>query len=160
MEKIYIILVEDQREVLQAVAKDLEFFEDAFVIEECESADEAFQLMERVDKQGYMVGLVISDHVMPGKSGVDFLIEVKNDVRFQHTRKILLTGLATHQDTIRAINLAAIDKYFEKPWKSEELIAGVKTMLTGFILEKGVDYRHFLPWLDQVVLFESLRKMT
>ncbi|MDX2247102.1 MAG: response regulator [Bacteroidia bacterium] len=160
MEKIYIILVEDQREVLQAVAKDMEYFEDAFMIEECESAAEALSLMENVDKKGNLVALVISDHVMPDKSGVDFLIEINNDLRFQHTRKILLTGLATHQDTIRAINHAAIDKYYEKPWKSEALIAGVKTLITGFILEKGVDYRPYLPYLDPVVLFDSLRKMT
>ncbi|MEZ4824800.1 MAG: response regulator [Bacteroidia bacterium] len=160
MEKIYIILVEDQREVLQAVARDLEFFEDAFVIEECESAAEALELMESVDKKGNLVALVISDHVMPDKSGVDFLIEMNNDVRFAHTRKILLTGLATHQDTIRAINQAAIDKYYEKPWKAEDLIAGVKTLLTGFIMAKGVDYRPYMAYLDQVVLFESLRKMT
>lgn len=160
MEKIYVVLIEDQREVLEAVAKDLEFFEDAFVIEECESADEALQVMEGIHKRGDHVALIISDHVMPNKSGVDFLIDVNKDQRFNRSRKILLTGLATHQDTIRAINKAAIDKYLEKPWKSEDLINCAKVMLTEFILEKGIDYQLYLPYLDHATLFESIRKTT
>jgi two-component system, chemotaxis family, chemotaxis protein CheY len=160
MEKMYILLVEDQREVLQAVAKDLAYFEDAFVIEECESAAEAKSVMEEVDRNGDYVALVIADHVMPSKSGIDFLIEINNDDRFDETRKILLTGLATHQDTIRAINSAAINHYLEKPWKSAVLTETVRKMITEFILVKGVDYRPYLSFLDQTLLFESLRRTT
>jgi two-component system, chemotaxis family, chemotaxis protein CheY len=160
MEAINIILVEDQREVLQAVSKDLEFFEDAFGIEECESAAEAWDIMKRIHKNGDHVAVVISDHVMPGKSGVDFLIEVENHPDFKGTRKVLLTALATHQDTIQAINKASIDHYVEKPWKSKELIELVKTMLTEFILSKGIDYQPYLRYLNQELLFEKLRKET
>jgi two-component system, chemotaxis family, chemotaxis protein CheY len=160
MDKIYILLVEDQREVLQAVAKDLEFFEDAFVIEECESAAEAVSLMEKIDKSGDRIALIISDHVMPDKSGVDFLIEMNADERFKSTRKILLTGLATHRDTIRAINHAAIDKYLEKPWKSDDLIANVKKLVTEYILAKGIDYESYMRFLDAATIFENIRKTT
>jgi two-component system, chemotaxis family, chemotaxis protein CheY len=160
MEKIYILLVEDQREVLQAVAKDLEFFEDAFAIEECESAAEAQALMRDIDKKGDRVALIISDHVMPDKSGVDFLIEVNSDDRFRSVRKILLTGLATHQDTIRAINRAAIHKYLEKPWNSEDLIASVRKLVTEYMLEKGIDYEPYVKYLDAGTLFENIRKTT
>jgi len=160
MENIYILLVEDQREVLQAVAKDLEFFEDAFVIEECESAAEAWTLMQAIDKKGDDVALIISDHVMPEKSGVEFLVEVNSDERFKSTRKILLTGLATHRDTIRAINQAAIHNYLEKPWKSEDLIASVRKLVTEYMLEKGIDYEPYLKYLDATTLFEIIRKST
>lgn len=160
MEKIYILLVEDQREVLQAVAKDLSDFEDVFLIEECESAAEAKSIMETTYRSGDYVALIIADHVMPEKSGVDFLIDVNKDDRFAETRKILLTGLATHQDTIRAINSAAIDHYLEKPWKSSVLKEAVKKTLTEFILAKGIDYLPYLKHLDRTVLFETLRKTT
>lgn len=160
MEKIYILLVEDQREVLQAVAKDLSEFEDIFLIEECESAAEAKSIMETTYRNGDYVALIVADHVMPEKSGIDFLIDVNKDDRFADTRKILLTGLATHQDTIRAINSAAIDLYLEKPWKSSVLKEAVKKTLTEFILAKGIDYQPYLKHLDQTVLFEILRKTT
>ncbi len=160
METIYIMLVEDQREVRQAVAKDLEFFEDAFVIEECEGAAEAWTLMQAIENRGDHVALIISDHVMPEKSGIDFLVEVNSDDRFRSTRKILLTGLATHQDTIRAINQASIHKYLEKPWKSEDLVGNVRRLLTEYIMEKGIDYKSFANYLDANTLFESIRKTT
>ena len=119
MENIVIVIIEDQREVLEAIAKDLAFFEDAFLIEECDSADEAEELLETLDAEGQQIALVVSDHIMPGRSGVDFLIELNDDPRFVTTRKILLTGLATHSDTINAINNAAIDRYIEKPWEAQ-----------------------------------------
>lgn len=160
MEKINIIVIEDQREVLEAIAKDLTPLEDAFGIEECATAAEALDVMAELDEAGEYIGLIISDHVMPQKSGVDFLIDVSRDARFAATRKVLLTGLATHQDTIQAINQAHIDQYLEKPWTAERLITTVKILLAKYILEKGIDYEPYLPFIDQATVFEHLRKTT
>lgn len=157
MEKIYIICVEDQPEVLNAIVKDLFPFEELFVVEGCEDALEAEELLEEIDADGDFIGLLICDHVMPDKTGVDFLIEVNGDDRFPHTKKLLLTGLATHQDTINAINNAAIDRFIEKPWQSELLHNYVSTLLTEFILEQGVNYEPYLELLDKPTLFEGLR---
>lgn len=160
MENINIIVIEDQREVLQAISKDLIVLEGKFQVEECESAAEARQVMEEIDSKGDYVGLIISDQVMPNKTGVEFLIEIHNDQRFTGTRKMLLTGLATHHDTIEAINKASIDKYISKPWKTDELLTNVKQLLTEYILEKGIDYTKFLDFVDKTTLFERLRKTT
>jgi two-component system chemotaxis response regulator CheY len=158
MEKIYILVVDDQQEVLDTTLKDLERLEDAFVIEECIDADEASQILESIHAEGDYVALIVCDHVMPGKTGVDFLIELEEDSRFQPIKKILLTGLATHQDTIQAINQAAIDRYIEKPWQPEKLQQFAQVLLTEFILENGIDYQAYLPYLDQETLFEFLRQ--
>jgi two-component system, chemotaxis family, chemotaxis protein CheY len=160
MENINIIVVEDQREVLHAITKDLTTLEDILSVEECESANEALELMKAIEAGGDHVALIISDHVMPEKSGVDFLAEVHHDQRFRGTKKILLTGLATHSDTINAINKAAIDRYISKPWKGDELLGTVKTLLTEYIMEKGLAYETCLEWLDKDVVFEKLRKST
>ncbi len=157
MEKIYIICVEDQPEVLNAVVKDLEAFEDLFIVEGCESAIEAEELLNDIDADGDFAGLLICDHVMPDKTGVDFLIEVNDDDRFLHTKKLLLTGLATHADTINAINNAAIDRFIEKPWQPEALNKYVRILLTQFILEQGLDYEPYITHLDKQTLFEKLR---
>ena len=160
MEKINIIVIEDQREVLQAIGKDLIVLEGTFLVEECESAAEAREVMDDIERRGDYVGLIISDQVMPNQTGVNFLIEIHNDRRFTGTRKMLLTGLATHHDTIEAINKASIDRYISKPWKREELLAAVQKLLTEFILEKGIDYKRYLDFLDKTILFEKLRKTT
>ncbi len=159
MDKIFIICVEDQREVLNAVLKDLEPFEGAFFLEGCESAGEAEALLDEIDAKGDYVGLMVCDHVMPGKSGVELLIQVNNDPRFKHTKKLLLTGLATHQDTINAINNAAIDRYIEKPWNVETLQKQARVLLTLFLFDQGLGYERFLPYLDQETVLGRLRVM-
>lgn len=157
MEKLYIICIEDQREVLNAITNDLSFFEDHLVVEECESAAEAKDLINEIDSKGDFVALLISDHVMPHQTGVDFLTEVNQDLRFRDTKKILLTGQATHVDTIQAINKAAIDNYIEKPWKAADLHQKASSLLTEFIIEKGLDFQRFAPILDKQKLFELLK---
>lgn len=69
MEKINIICVDDEREVLDSVVRDLDYFSDLFNIEECESAIECLNLLEELDANQEHVAVLISDHVMPEKSG-------------------------------------------------------------------------------------------
>lgn len=157
MDRLYILCLEDQREVLNAIAEDLAEFDEIGIVEECESAEEAAALLDDIDSRGDYLAVVVSDHVMPGQTGVDFLTELKADGRFPRTRKILLTGLATHQDTIRAINQAAIDRYLEKPWTKAQLTQAVRELLTVFVLESGIDYEPIAGRLDQQVLFDHLR---
>lgn len=160
MESITILCVDDQPEVLDAVVRDLRPLQKFFRIEEAESAAEARKIFEDAHRDGDFVGLVISDHVMPEETGVDMLGAIFRDDRFAGTKKILLTGQANHADTIRAINEAKIDNYIEKPWKPEDIVASAKKLLTQFILQKGLEYKDFLPVLDQKTLLEHLRSRT
>ncbi|MCJ0881545.1 response regulator [Vibrio sp. CCB-PB317] len=157
MEKLNVICVDDQREVLSAVLQDLEPLHQWLNIEDCESAGEVIELMDELDAEGEMIALIISDHVMPGKTGVELLTEVSQDSRFVRTRKVLLTGQATHTDTINAINSAGIDRYFEKPWQASQLIECVRNLVTQYIFDMGLDYTQYHEHLDQSVVFERLR---
>jgi two-component system, chemotaxis family, chemotaxis protein CheY len=157
MDKLNIIYVDDQREVLSTLSKDLEIFEKYVTVEECESAREAIDLINEIDAAGDYIAVIISDHIMPGISGVDFLTKITVDGRFDRTKKMLLTGQANHQDTIQAINHARIEKYIEKPWKSEELVEAVKILLTHFIIDAGIDYENYTPVLHQPTLLNYLQ---
>ena len=99
MQKPNIVCVDDQREVLATLKKDLEEFVDFFKIEYCESAEEANELIEEIDGNGDHLALLICDHIMPVSNGIDFLIEVDKDIRFTKTKKLHLTGFAKQQDT-------------------------------------------------------------
>ena len=157
MEKLFIIIVDDQREVVNTVTKDIEQLADLAQIEECESGEEVLELIDEIDSEGDYVAVIISDHVMPGMTGVELLSNVDDDPRFKSTRKILLTGLATHEDTIEAINQAHINMYFDKPWDKEKLVNKVRQLLTEFVLEKGLDYSKYQQKLDQETLLKKLR---
>ncbi|MCD8206373.1 MAG: response regulator [Bacteroidales bacterium] len=158
MEKIYILCVDDQAEVLDSVVRDLRPLSKYFRIEECGSAADAENVLSEILDGGDYVGLVISDHVMPSRNGVELLGGISKNPMLAGTRKILLTGQATHSDTIRAINEAHIDSYIEKPWKPEVLLGKVKSLLTAFIFEKGIPHEEFMPVLDQAIVLERLRR--
>ncbi|HOJ58819.1 MAG TPA: response regulator [bacterium] len=160
MGKPRILIVDDQRDVLSTVRKDLAPLEDYVMLEECESAEEAKRLLEELDAGGETAAVIICDHIMPQKSGVELLTELNHDTRFQSMKKLLLTGLATHQDTITAINQASIDRYLEKPWDPEHMRHMVKQLLTQFLLRSGLDYQPYLPILDQETLFQEIKKTT
>ncbi|WP_028865327.1 response regulator [Psychromonas aquimarina] len=157
MDKINIICVDDEREVLESVSRDLAYFADMFNIEECESAFECEELLEELDAQQEYVGVIISDHVMPEKSGVELLTEVALDNRFLGTKKLLLTGLATQADTIRAINNAKLDNFLEKVWDPQELLQTVKELLTEYIVEKGLEYEDYIEKLDPPTLYRLIK---
>ena len=157
MEPINIVCVDDQSEVLDSVMRDLKPLTKHFKLEECESVEECWALLDEIDSNGEHLALVVSDHVMPGEDGVSFLTELSTDTRFAHTRKILLTGLATQADTIRAINAARIDHYFEKPWDATELVASCRQLVTEYILDEGLDYQDILQDLDQQTLYRRLK---
>lgn len=160
MEKINIICVDDEREVLESVSRDLDYFSDMFNIEECESAFECLALLEELDAQQEYVALIISDHIMPEKSGVELLTEVTKDNRFIGTKKLLLTGLATQADTIQAINNAKLDNFLEKVWDPKELLQMVKELITEYIVEKGIDYEEYIEKLDAPTLYRLLKSQS
>lgn len=158
MDKLIIVCVDDQPEVLNAVARDLESLLSHCEVEECQSADECLELLEELDAEGRHIALIISDHVMPKKTGVELLTEVKLDDRYEKTHKFLLTGLATHQDTIQAINQAGVEQYFEKAWDPELLIDACRKALTHYVFEAGLDYQLYQPVLDPETTYHLLSK--
>ncbi len=158
MKKFQIICIDDQREVLAAVQRDLAFFEDVCEINECESAAEAEELLEEFYAEEKPVMVIICDHIMPGENGVDFLARLKEDDRFSNIFTILLTGLATHKDTIDAINKAKINHYIEKPWQKEDLLKKIKMLFTLFILQKGYNFHDYKKYIDQDILLKHMHK--
>lgn len=157
MNQLAIICVDDQREVLSSLLHDLGEFAETFSLIDCESADEAMEAIEEIDAEGAQIALIISDHVMPTKTGVQFLTELEADRRFHNTKKLLLTGLATHEDTITAINKARIDLYIAKPWDAPHLTAAVRILITQFVFDAGLDYQEYEGLLDVDVVLERLR---
>ncbi|MBW8190453.1 response regulator [Neiella marina] len=156
MEKLTVICVDDQPEVLNAVARDIGPLASHCEIEECQSAQECLELLDELDAEGTPIALIISDHVMPDKNGVQMLTEIADDHRFKTTRLFLLTGLATHQDTIMAINKAGIDRYFEKAWDPDELLDECRRALTRYVFATGLDYLEYQPVLDAETTYKLI----
>jgi len=156
MNRLVILCIEDEEEVRDAVMRDLEVFEPTFVVEMAEDADDARQAVADIAEAGDRVALVVADHRLPGMQGTDFLIELHRAAATAAARKVLLTGQAGHEDTIRAINEASLDHYIAKPWTAEELHAVVRDQLTEYVLDNVGDVLPFVSMLDGSRLLDRL----
>lgn len=154
--KLAIISLEDEPEVREAVLRDLQVFTPTVRLEAAEDVDDALDVIREVDADGDLVALVLADHRLPGASGVDFLVSMNDNELVAGAGKVLLTGQADQSDTIRAINEAGLDHYLSKPWQAEQLQSVVRTMLTRFVLDMGLDPLQHLPALDASSVFEAL----
>ncbi|MHC5067434.1 MAG: response regulator [Planctomycetota bacterium] len=157
MSEFAILCLDDQPEVLAALVRDLEPLADALDIIECTSAADADSALAELADSGQELALVISDHVMPDVTGVEWLSRLAADDAWCDASKLLLTGQASHEDTIRAINEAGIDRYLAKPWNDEELLEVARRLVTSFVLSTSADYDDLLPVLDPTMVRRHVR---
>ena len=119
-----ILCVDDEYIILKALREELRFrFGERYSYESAFSADEAMTLIEELSEEGVRVILIISDLLMPGIKGDEFLIQVRR--RFPGIRSIMVTGHADKESVARAINEAGAYRVLPKPWDSEELLRAV-----------------------------------
>jgi len=110
-----ILIAEDEDTVRKAMKKTLQRAEEFTA--EVETAIDGDKALEKVKEKNY--DLVLSDHNMPGITGVELLKKVKKIT--PNAVRIIITG---HQDldtAKRAINEAQVHEYIEKPWDNEDL---------------------------------------
>ena len=115
-----ILIVDDQPVVLDVLKKTLS--RGPYTVKCAQSALEALQLMENEQ-----VDVVISDERMPGMPGSEFLALVRQ--QFPKTVRIILTGHASLESAIRAINEGEIYRFLTKPCNYHELLDTVQSAL-------------------------------
>ena len=155
---IYILVIEDEPEVLDAIVRDIEPFEEKFPIEAAESAEEARTIIEEIFEEGARIGLILSDHVLPQENGVELLSSMQDDNRLEPSRKVLITGQAGLEDTVKAVNQANLNHYIAKPWDKEQLQQVVRDQLTDYVLENCENQLPYMDLLDAERIAEHLRK--
>ncbi len=74
------------------------------------------QALELLEKHEFIA--VISDHLMPGMTGLELMREVKR--RFPPCVKIIITGFMPER-VAEALAAGEIDRFMTKPWENAEL---------------------------------------
>ncbi len=124
MEKGVLLCVDDEIIVLTALKDQLRrAFGNEFVIDIAESAEEALELLDELSQQGHKLLVIVSDWLMPGMKGDEFLIEAHK--RFPSVVKIMLSGQAETAAVDRARKEAALHDFLAKPWNAAELVESI-----------------------------------
>ncbi|MBW4512771.1 MAG: FAD-dependent oxidoreductase [Scytonematopsis contorta HA4267-MV1] len=119
MAKPVIMTVDDDPEVLQAIARDLrQEYGDRFRVIRAESGGTALEALEKLKLRNEIVSLFLVDQRMPQMSGVEFLEGAL--AMYPNAKRALLTAYADTDAAIRAINTTKIDYYLMKPWDPPE----------------------------------------
>ena len=130
-----VLLIVDDEEMVLSSLRSFLTLETEYEVLTFSSAAEALEAVN-----GRTIDLVVSDYLMPGMTGIDFLLEVK---KLQpHATRILLTGYADKENAIKAINEVGLYQYVEKPWDNNEL---------KLIIQNGLERRFLMEKLEQKI---------
>jgi len=158
MSNIVIVCVEDEPDVLDAVIREVEPLEDLFVVEAAENSAEARQLLETIRSRGDEIGVIFCDHIMPGETGVDFLISLQQEEHWRSTRKVLLTGQAGLDATVKAVNQAELAHYIAKPWEANEVLEVARRELAFYLKARDINPLPYLRHLEVSLIEDLMRK--
>jgi len=119
MAKPVLLTVDDDREVLRAIERDLRRrYASQYRVLRAESGEDAIEIVRELKVRNNAIALFLIDQRMPGLSGVEFLADAIT--LFPGAKRVLLTAYADTDAAIAAINEAGVDHYLLKPWDPPE----------------------------------------
>lgn len=128
MPKPVILCVDDEVVVLNSLKIQLKKeFGDAYLYEVAENADEALEIIEEIKEDDNDILVIVSDWLMPGIKGDEFLIRVHQ--KYPKIVKVMLTGQADELAIKRVKEQANLHRCLYKPWNGEELVETIKSGL-------------------------------
>ncbi len=128
MSKAAILCVDDEDIILESLREQLEkHFGSGFIYETAENAEEGLEIIEELSEEGINILIIVSDWLMPGIKGDEFLIAVHK--RFPSIVTVMLTGQANEDAICRAKEEANLFAVIHKPWSDEELFSIIKAGL-------------------------------
>ena len=125
--KAHILVVDDDEGIRDLVKKYLN--ENNYLINTASNAEEAQRKIEIIS-----FDIIILDIMMPGKSGLQFLNEIKKII---DTPVILLTAKGEAKERIEGLETGA-DDYLPKPFEPKELLLRIKNILSKTIKKNSV----------------------
>jgi CheY-like chemotaxis protein len=121
-----ILCVDDERIVLLSLRDQIsKHFGECYRSEFAESVDEAWEIIEELNQEGVNIFIIVSDWLMPGIKGDEFLIQVHQ--RFPDIVTVLLTGQADEAAIERTRQYANLYSYIPKPWDEATLIGVIRS---------------------------------
>ncbi|MCZ2343490.1 MAG: diguanylate cyclase [Bacteroidales bacterium] len=122
-----VLVVDDEPSILALLTGQLG---QEFAVHTASSVSQAQQWL-----QDHPIDIVVSDLHLADRSGIQLLDWVQ-----QHkprAARVLLTGTASVEDTVEAINNSRIHRLILKPWRADDLLMMLRQVARGLLLERS-----------------------
>ena len=107
-----VVFVDDEVNLLSALKRELRG--EPYEVVTASSGAAGLARMASLD-----AAVVVSDHGMPGMSGVEFLSQVRE--RWPDTFRVMMTAFGDIETISSAVNVGGIHRFLTKPWNADEL---------------------------------------
>lgn len=121
-DEVRLLIIDDNKDILEYLR---DIFESKYRIITAENGEEGVELASK-----HIPNLIISDVMMPKKSGMDLVQELKANIATCHIPILLLTAKLNEEDRVKGIAMGAEDYVF-KPFNPKYLKAKVQTVLNN-----------------------------
>jgi DNA-binding NtrC family response regulator len=120
-----VLVIDDESDIREGL--ELLLTMEGFTVELAQNGGEGLHKLEH-----HAYDLVLLDLMMPDRSGMEVLAEVRE--RDKETPIFMITAYGSVEAAVNALKLGAND-YFSKPWDNEKLIIEIGRMIAGRRLE-------------------------
>jgi CheY-like chemotaxis protein len=123
VEDMSVLVVDDEEKIGELIKI---FLESAFPFRSVVLAPNALQATQKCLNQEF--DLMIVDHVMPGKVGIEFIEQIRNSIKFNRVKIILISGYLQQEDVLQAIKFG-VKHIVVKPFSRQQLVNQVADIL-------------------------------
>jgi len=124
-----VLVVDDEESTRYALSRLLRA--DGYTVHVAANGQEALAILAAAP-----VHLVLSDHDMPGMTGVALLKEVR--LRYPRVCRIMLTGNTDLDTVVQSINEGEIYRFIQKPWSNAQLKVTLHFAFETLMLEQAL----------------------
>ncbi len=122
------MMVDDEAIILLSLRQELRSeLGPGYRYEIARDAEEAFSVIDELEADGIQVVLVISDWLMPGMKGDEFLGAVR--ARHPGVRTVMVSGQTDEGRVASLRENGILDAFIRKPWNTARLVAECRRLL-------------------------------
>ncbi len=123
MQDMNVLVVDDEEKICELIKI---FLESTFPFHSVVTAPNSVQATQKFLNQEF--DLLIIDHVMPGKLGLEFIQHIRTSVKFNRIKVILISGYLQQEDVLSAIQLG-VKNIIVKPFTRHQIVTAVAEIL-------------------------------
>ncbi|QHI68228.1 response regulator [Tichowtungia aerotolerans] len=124
-EKDAVLIVDDDAFMLKVLYRVLQ---NDYTLYQAGSAEEAVEVL-----RGRNVKAILCDHVLPGQTGLDFLIALRQ--RNARIKSVLFSAALETEQFIKAINHGQVFRFIKKPASPTDILSAVREAIRQYDIE-------------------------